>query len=48
MLAISDLHMGLVAGWLFFGVRAALASVPAVALRYAIKNGCGLIDKTIA
>ncbi len=38
LLAISGLHMGLVAGWLFFGVRAALALVPAVALRYPIKK----------
>jgi competence protein ComEC len=38
LLAISGLHMGLVAGWLFFGVRAALALVPAIALRYPIKK----------
>ncbi len=52
LLAISGLHMGLVAGWLFFGLRAALALVPAIALRYPIKKwtalaamagGCGYL-----
>ncbi len=38
LLAISGLHMGLVAGWLFFGLRAALALVPYLALRYPIKK----------
>lgn len=38
LLAISGLHMGLVAGLLFFGLRAALALVPFVALRYPIKK----------
>jgi competence protein ComEC len=37
LLAISGLHMGLVAGWLFFGLRAGLALVPSLALRYPIK-----------
>ena len=52
LLAISGLHMGLVAGWLFFGLRAALALFPAVALRHPIKKwaavaamagGCGYL-----
>lgn len=38
LLAISGLHVGLVAGLVFFAVRAGLASVPAVALRYPIKK----------
>lgn len=38
LLAISGLHMGLVAGLLFFGVRALLALVPHVALNYPIKK----------
>lgn len=38
LLAISGLHMGLVAGLLFFGVRALLALVPRVALNYPIKK----------
>ena len=38
LLAISGLHVGLVAGLLFFGVRALLALVPALALRYPIKK----------
>ena len=38
LLAISGLHVGLVAGLLFFGVRAFLALVPALALRYPIKK----------
>ncbi|HEX9771072.1 MAG TPA: ComEC/Rec2 family competence protein [Kiloniellales bacterium] len=42
LLAISGLHMGLVAGWLFFGVRAALALVPAIALRHPIKKWAAL------
>ena len=46
LLAIPGLHMGLVAGWLFFAVRAALALVPAVALRHPIKNWYCLKLKT--
>jgi competence protein ComEC len=42
LLAISGLHMGLVAGWLFFAVRAALALVPALALRHPIKKWAAL------
>ena len=38
LLAISGLHVGLVAGLLFFGIRALLALVPALALRYPIKK----------
>jgi len=38
LLAISGLHMGLVAGLLFFGVRALLALLPRVALNYPIKK----------
>jgi competence protein ComEC len=36
LLAIAGLHLGLVAGFVFFVVRAALALVPIVALRYPI------------
>ncbi len=38
LLAISGLHVGLVAGILFIGLRAALALVPPIALRYPIKK----------
>lgn len=38
LLAISGLHIGLVAGILFFVVRAGLALVPALALRHPIKK----------
>ncbi|MDH5799106.1 MAG: ComEC/Rec2 family competence protein, partial [Paracoccaceae bacterium] len=38
LLAISGLHVGLIAGILFFGVRAGLALVPRIALRYPIKK----------
>lgn len=38
MLAISGLHMGLLAGLAFLAVRRGLALVPAVALRYPIKK----------
>ena len=38
LLAISGLHLGLVAGLLFFTARAGLAAIPAVALRYPIKK----------
>ena len=38
LLAISGLHIGLVAGILFFGLRAGLALVPKLALRYPIKK----------
>lgn len=38
LLAISGLHIGLVAGILFVGLRAAMALVPPVALRFPIKK----------
>lgn len=38
LLAISGLHLGLVAGFVFFALRAGLALVPPVALRYPIKK----------
>jgi competence protein ComEC len=38
LLAISGLHVGLVAGLLFFGLRAILALVPSLALRHPIKK----------
>ena len=38
LLAISGLHMGLVAGLLFFALRLALSMVPPLALRYPIKK----------
>lgn len=38
LLAISGLHIGLVAGILFVGLRAALALVPFIALRFSIKK----------
>lgn len=38
LLAISGLHIGLVAGTLFFSLRALLALAPAIALRYPIKK----------
>ncbi|MDJ0607482.1 MAG: ComEC/Rec2 family competence protein [Kiloniellales bacterium] len=43
LLAISGLHLGLVAGLLFFSVRALLAGVPALALRYPIKKWAAVI-----
>jgi len=38
LLAISGLHIGLVAGILFFGARALMALIPPLALRYPIKK----------
>jgi competence protein ComEC len=38
LLAIAGLHLGLVGGFVFFTVRAALALIPRVALRYPIKK----------
>ncbi len=38
LLAIAGLHLGLVTGALFFGLRALLALVPWIALRYPIKK----------
>jgi competence protein ComEC len=43
LLAISGLHIGLVAGFVFFCARAALALIPAVALRYPIKTWAAII-----
>jgi competence protein ComEC len=37
LLAISGLHIGLVAGFVFFGVRKFLACFPSIALRYNLK-----------
>jgi len=42
LLAISGLHMGLVAGLLFYALRACLALVPALALTYPIKKWAAL------
>jgi len=42
LLAISGLHVGLVAGLLFFGLRALLALVPALALTYPNKKWAAL------
>lgn len=42
LLAISGLHIGLVAGILFFGIRAGLALVPGLALRRPIKKWAAL------
>ncbi|MEQ8664434.1 MAG: ComEC/Rec2 family competence protein [Rhodospirillales bacterium] len=38
LLAISGLHVGMVAGIVFFALRAALAAIPAIALRHPIKK----------
>lgn len=38
LLAISGLHMGLLAGVVFYGLRLAFALIPAVALRFPIKK----------
>ncbi len=43
LLAISGLHIGLFAGVLFFGVRALLALVPPLALRFPIKKWAALV-----
>ena len=43
LLAISGLHIGLVAGILFVGVRALLALVPPLALRYPIKKWAAFV-----
>ena len=42
LLAISGLHIGLVAGILFFAVRFLLAAIPPVALRYPVKKWAAL------
>src|SRR5690554_1478114 len=38
LLAISGLHLGLAAGSVFFGLRALLAAIPGLALRWPIKK----------
>ena len=38
LLAISGLHMGLVAGWIFTALRFVLAAIPTIALVYPIKK----------
>ncbi|HUC60878.1 MAG TPA: ComEC/Rec2 family competence protein, partial [Alphaproteobacteria bacterium] len=43
LLAIAGLHLGLITGALFFGVRALLALVPYLALRYPIKKWAALV-----
>lgn len=55
LLAISGLHIGIVAGFVFWGLRAALALVPALAIRYPIKKwaavtalACALVYMLIA
>lgn len=42
LLAISGLHIGMMAGLAFFAVRAVLALIPAIALRYPIKKWAAL------
>ena len=42
LLAISGLHIGLIAGFLFIGIRGSLALVPPLALRYSIKKWAAL------
>ncbi len=43
LLAISGLHIGLVAGILFFGLRGAMALVPALALNHPIKKWAAVL-----
>lgn len=43
LLAISGLHIGLVAAGLFFGLRGALALIPGLALNYPIKKWAALV-----
>ncbi len=43
LLAISGLHIGLVAAGLFFGLRGILALIPALALNYPIKKWAALV-----
>ncbi len=47
LLAISGLHMGLVAGIIFFSLRFCMALIPAVALRYPIKKIAALLTLLI-
>ncbi len=48
MLVIAGLHMTLVAGFVFFACRAALALIPAVALRHPIKKFAALAALAVA
>ena len=48
LLAISGLHLGLVAGLVFFALRAALALVPAIALRFPIKKWAAVAAAVVA
>ncbi|CCQ73968.1 ComEC/Rec2 family competence protein [Magnetospira sp. QH-2] len=48
LLAISGLHVGLVAGLAFFSLRALLALIPAVALRYPVKKWAALAAILVA
>ena len=48
LLAISGLHLGLVAGLVFFLSRAVLALIPALALRYPIKKWAALLAAAAA
>ena len=43
LLAISGLHMGLVAGWLFLAIRGGLALLPRLALFYPIKKWAAVV-----
>jgi competence protein ComEC len=43
LLAISGLHLGLITGALFFGIRALLALMPFLALRYPIKKWAAFV-----
>ena len=38
LLAISGLHLGIVAGWIFVAMRLLLAVIPGIALRYPVKK----------
>lgn len=44
LLAISGLHVGLVAGCLFFAVRLGLSAIPAIALRYPVKKIAAIVS----
>ena len=48
LLAISGLHLGLVAGLVFFAARAGLALIPALALRFPIKKWAAVLAAAAA
>ena len=48
LLAISGLHIGLVAGTVFVVLRGGLALIPAIALRWPIKKWAALLAATVA